>query len=238
MMDADELRSSSPGYLEARPQTGLRAFLTNALGFALDLIYPHRCALCGRVEVSLCLDCHQRLAVLPILPITAELSPLAGLAATMTHSGLLRECVHALKYEQGTALAEPLADRLAQRLTALGWPIDLIVPVPLSAERFAERGFNQSQLLANGLSHKIVIPCMEAALTRTRTTRSQVGLNAAQRQANVAAAFLGDPARLASKTVLVIDDVLTTGATLAACAQAALDAGAATVYGLTLCRAE
>jgi competence protein ComFC len=237
-MNADDLRLSPLRNLEARPQTGLRAFLTNVVGFTLDLLYPPRCALCGRVDIPLCQSCQNQLAALPHIPITAEMAPLAGIAATMTHTGLLRQSVHALKYNQGTVLAEPLGIRLAQRLMELQWPVDLIVPVPLSNERLAERGFNQSQLLANELSRNIVIPCMQAALTRTRTTRSQVGLNAAQRQANVAAAFQGDPARLASKTVLVIDDVLTTGATLAACAQAALDAGAVAVYGLTLCRAE
>ena len=96
------------------------------------------------------------------------------------------------------------------------------------------------------------LPDMISAVDRLRSLVGHIALDvshlvhlcqeksatvAAQRQANVAAAFQGDPARLASKTVLMIDDVLTTGATLAACAQAALDAGAATVYGLTLCQA-
>jgi ComF family protein len=101
----------------------------------------------------------------------------------------------------------------------------------------AERGYNQSQILCAALSEHINIPTAEA-LTRERDTGSQVGLTQAERLTNVESAFRADAAQVAGKQLLIVDDVRTTGATLNACAQAALTAGARAVYALTLNRAE
>jgi ComF family protein len=105
--------------------------------------------------------------------------------------------------------------------------------VPLHCERLAERGYNQAELLARALSQRIHVAVRTDLIRRARHTRAQVGLNAQERAANVQDAFLADPA-CAGMTLLLIDDVYTTGATLTACAIAARDAGAHRVCGLTL----
>jgi ComF family protein len=110
----------------------------------------------------------------------------------------------------------------------------MVVPVPLHMARLAERGYNQAQLVAEYLASHAGLRCEPTALLRQRSTRSQVELGAVERLANLANAFRGDPALLSNQTILLIDDVYTTGATLSNCAQAALDAGAKAVYGLTV----
>jgi ComF family protein len=112
---------------------------------------------------------------------------------------------------------------------------DLIVPVPLHPKRQAERGYNQSALLARELSRQVGLPVAPAELVRTVRTRPQVGLNRDERRANIAGAF-----RCAGKVtdlrIVLVDDVCTTGATLEACAAELRSAGAAHVVGLTVAR--
>jgi predicted amidophosphoribosyltransferase len=134
-------------------------------------------------------------------------------------------------------LGEILARPLIELLKNQDWIIDLIVPVPLGVARLKERGYNQSALLtrpialAQGISHR------PRALTRTRETRSQVGLTFYERRENVAGAFLADSWLVKDCHALVVDDVATSSATLDACAVALIEAGAQKVYGLTLARA-
>jgi ComF family protein len=161
--------------------------------------------------------------------------------AAALHSSPLREAIHAFKYEKPhprPELAAPLARYLVAVFAEPPWnrlaaAIDAVVPVPLHAERLAERGYNQSELLAAAFSLRVGLPCQPGWLARTRATRQQVGLGPAERQTNVAGAFAAAPA-VAGRTLLLVDDVNTTGATLRACAAAAQAAGARTVYGLTL----
>lgn len=154
------------------------------------------------------------------------------------HTPPMREAIHALKYENRPELAEPLARYLvAALLTAPRHPftsaLDVVVPVPLHEVRRRERGYNQSELLARAFCKRSGLPHAPNLLSRERPTASQVGLNALERQANVAEAFVakGD---LAGKQILLVDDVYTTGATMRACAVALQTAGAEAVYGLTL----
>jgi ComF family protein len=159
---------------------------------------------------------------------------LAAIASTGTHTGKLREAVQGLKYDNNRLLSEPLGQRLAVCFAALSWSIDTIVPVPLHTQRLAERGYNQSQVIAEYLAAHTGLPCVPGALRRDKFTRSQVELSATDRLLNLAGAFQGDPTLLAGQTILLIDDVYTTGATLSNCAYAALAAGARAVYGLTV----
>jgi ComF family protein len=114
--------------------------------------------------------------------------------------------------------------------------IHAVVPVPLHPQRSAERGYNQSELLAQVFADRCAIACEPGWIQRTRFTRPQVGLDMTARRHNVTDAFRAAP-QVAGKTILLIDDVFTTGATLQACAEAARDAGARAVYGLTLAAA-
>lgn len=201
----------------------------------VDLLYPPRCAGCGKVDTWWCETCQYRVEQVPPPRDIHPLSPLAGIAATSTHTGPLREAVQALKYENARMLAQrPLGEQLARRLAASDWAIDLLVPVPLHAERLKSRGYNQAQLLGEYVAETTMLPISPAALYRQRYTQSQVELGAQARLANVQDAFVADSAVVSGKTILLIDDVYTTGATLSACAAAALAAGARAVYGLTV----
>jgi predicted amidophosphoribosyltransferase len=110
----------------------------------------------------------------------------------------------------------------------------MVVPVPLHTSRLKERGYNQAHVLGAYVAAQHKIPLVPDAITRWRSTNSQVGLNHDQRQANVAGAFTANSALVTHRTILLIEDVFTTGATLRACAQAALDAGATGAYCLTV----
>lgn len=154
------------------------------------------------------------------------------------HTTPLREAIHALKYDQHPELAKPLARYLVALIQTLPnaasfCAVDGVVPVPLYDARRQARGYNQAELLASAFCHSVQLPLRSAWLARQRATQSQVGLTVAERQQNVQDAFVAAQA-VAGKRLLLIDDVYTTGATMRACAQAALAAGAQTVVGLAL----
>lgn len=222
-----QLNDSQPTEALVRP-----GLLSSTTRFVLDWLFPPRCLGCGRVDTRWCTRCTADIVRLPVQPI-AQTEPLP-IAATGPHTGKLRLAVHALKFDSGVHLAGPLGQRLADRLTATDWPVDLVVGVPLHPQRQAWRGYNQSDLLAEQLATRCDLPASTTALRRERATRAQVGLDRSQRQLNLQAAFVGDPAQLAGRTVLIVDDVWTTGATLAACAAAAYEGGAQAVCGLTV----
>jgi len=122
-------------------------------------------------------------------------------------------------------------------LQKLNWSLDIITSVPLGLARFKERGYNQATLLARPISLYLQIPFSSHILTRTRETRTQVGLTVNERQENMFGAFQAKRVLAQGKNILVVDDVATSGATLNACAKALLDEGASKVYGFSLARA-
>ena len=152
------------------------------------------------------------------------------------YEGQLREALHALKFSGRRALAAPLGDLAAEQcLASLPAGIDALVPVPLARERERERGFNQAALLARRIGRRLAVPTRPRWLSRTRPTRPQSDLSAGERRANVRGAFRAS-GKVAGRHVLVVDDILTTGATVDACAQALRDAGALRVGVLTVAR--
>jgi ComF family protein len=184
------------------------------------------------VDARWCAHCLNELAAVPVDLHHVQLAPLRFLATTGIHEGKLQQAVHALKYEGAAEVIVPLGSRLIAALDSLQWTIDTLVPVPLHTSRQRERGYNQSQQLGGYMAQVLGIPCDPSALLRWRDTPPQVGLNRAQRLANMRGAF--KPLGSLSGSVLLIDDVFTTGATLQACARAAYAAGAGSVYGLTV----
>ncbi|MBV6395492.1 MAG: hypothetical protein HFACDABA_01068 [Anaerolineales bacterium] len=135
------------------------------------------------------------------------------------------------------ALGDALAVHIKRFVDSLGWEFEAIVPVPLGEKRMRERGYNQVALIAKPVSLALDSMYRPAALKRQRDTRSQVGLSAGERRDNVRNAFLADPNFVRGKSVLVMDDVATTGATLTSSAEALLHAGASQVYAITVARA-
>jgi ComF family protein len=126
---------------------------------------------------------------------------------------------------------------LVSAWTAYALPAATVTPVPLSVERQRERGYNQAALLARAFAELAGLPYDPLAARRVRHTETQVRLTAEARRRNVQGAFRGRPERVAGRTIILVDDITTTGATLMACAEALTTAGAAAVWGLTLGRA-
>lgn len=151
----------------------------------------------------------------------------------------MRESIHRFKYRRerarGDYLGSLLAESLRRGLGTEGVTTDLVVPLPLHPRRERERGFNQAAVLATPVARVLGAPVL-AALERTTETRSQVGLGFEARRRNVRQAFRCVAHDLNGLHVLLIDDVVTTGATFEAAARALLGAGAARVDGLALAR--
>lgn len=230
-------RSTQSDFQEARALPGLLAsypLMRNWLRAGIHLVFPPRCAGCGQVDEYWCARCQADIDAIPLDTHIGRLAPLEAVAFTGNHTGKLQEAQWALKYENMPEVAAPLGQRLVKRFLQLDWTIDIIVPVPMHTTRLRERGYNQAQLLGEHAAQALAIPCVAEAIRRLRQTQSQVTLNAQERLANMQDAFEAAPQLVSGQTLLLIDDVYTTGATLAACAQAALDAGASAVYGLTV----
>ena len=165
-----------------------------------------------------------------------------------TYDGRMRDAIHALKYERMRPAARKLGVLLAEAIGQLApeAPAEmLVVPVPLHRTKKSERGFNQARALAHSaigaLAHshpEWKLTLAPSTLMRLRATETQAGLTPSQRRRNVRGAFkVSSPAAVREKHVLLVDDILTTGATARAAAQSLIRAGAASVYVATLARA-
>jgi ComF family protein len=150
---------------------------------------------------------------------------------------VIRDAIHAFKFGGRQALARPLAALLTEGSGRPVLPPDVaaLVPVPLARARRRERGFNQAALLAERLGAALGVPVRARWLARVQATQPQTELGAAERRANVRGAFAADAA-VAGRHVIVVDDVLTTGATAAECARVLRAAGALRVGVLTVAR--
>lgn len=236
------------------PQPGrLKDEIHGLGGRLLDLLFPPRCVNCGALNTPFCARCLALIQLIPPplcprcgrhLDRRADLCPdckahplsIHRIRAVGWHEGALREAVHALKYQHRRELARPLGRLLADYLTRVPVPFDIVTAVPLYPVRELERGYNQAELLARETARLTRTPYLDA-LARTRATQDQVGLDGPARRANVQEAFTVVTLQTAGKRVLVIDDVCTTGATLDSAAMTLLASGAAHVFGLTVTRA-
>jgi ComF family protein len=220
---------------------------------AIDWLYPPYCGGCGQFGSRWCETCQSTLETLPdgICPIcgnphpggttcercTNEPPAFQEMRSAFVFKGSVRKAIHRLKYDRDIGLGEVLSRHLIDLTDQTGWPLDCVTAVPLSNAHLTERGYNQANLLARPLALRRQIPFIPQALKRTRETRTQVGLSAKERDINVRDAFWANANLVKNKTVVVVDDVTTTGSTIRACANALHAAGALSVYGLTLARA-
>ncbi len=222
LLAVDNLLGSS-SLVERMP--GLTAWLK-------DLVFPPTCGGCGRVDYQFCAVCAEKLALLPVEYREHHVETVDAVFATGRHAGILADAIRAFKYAGAPQLAEPLAARLDALLTRQLLSVDVLVPVPLSGQRLVERGYNQSELLAKRLSEARGISCNPSLLRRVRHTEKQAQLSGVERNQNVEGAFAADGAH--GLSVLLIDDVVTTGSTLRECASALRNKGATAVYAIAV----
>ncbi|MBK9709983.1 MAG: ComF family protein [Kouleothrix sp.] len=200
----------------------------------LALLFPDRCAGCRRLGALLCAGCQA--ALLPY-PADGRQPPpgLADVRIAFTYQSPLREAIHELKYRRVRRMARPLGALLAAHVSACPPAVDAVLAIPLHASRLAERGFNQADALAREVAASLRLPVIDQGLVRVRSTEQQARLDARGRAENMRGAFawpIGTP----PPRLLLVDDVYTTGATMGACAEALIDAGATAVHGLALAR--
>ena len=211
----------------------------------LDLLLPAACAGCGRYGATLCGSCVSGLRP-PAAPADRFLAPDPGVVvgdalelavAAFAHEGTLRRALAGLKYGSAARVAGPLAERAAARFGDLAAVAGsaVLVPVPIHPQRLRERGYNQAALLAAGLSRASGLPTADLLVRRRATTR-QHRLDRAARLRNLRDAFAVRPDARAPPVVILVDDILTTSATLEACAAVLSSAGAAHVFGFAVAR--
>lgn len=224
----------------------------NTFWQVIDWVFPPQCVGCGKLGEVLCADCFNSIDFLrtglcqkcgypcgksneckgcgEIHPHFIEQRSLA------VYNGVIEKSVIRLKYKNDLAMGLTYSRSLAALVKDSGWQVDTVVPVPLSKERLKSRGYNQAAVLAYPLALELRIPMNDKSITKIKDTATQVHLGARERQANLAGAYepIGDSLR--DRSVLVVDDVITTGSTINECALAVLKAGAKEVYGISLGR--
>ncbi len=220
-------------------------FIRRATSVALDAALPAVCVGCGHEGPPLCEAClpalDRRLETPGGVPIglPGELpAPLLQLDWCAPFSGTVRAALHAIKYGGEQRLAEPLGAAIARRWRRVGVGADLVTHVPVHATRARARGYDQAALIARAAARHLGLP-YAPLLGRERATIAQFDLDRGDRAANVAGAFVarrGPAADPSGRWVLLVDDVITTGATLAACADALERAGAMGTSAITVAR--
>lgn len=222
--------------------------------FFLEIFFPQKCIVCGREGAWFCQNCEKAILFIksPTCPSCKALTPkgqfcqrcrphtsLTGIMVVAYYETPLKEVIHAYKYKSVEALADPLANLFIHHLQRFAPPSNnlVVVPVPLHPSRLRHRGFNQAELLAQRVAQTFGFDYAPTALVRTRSTLSQVELSSKARFKNVMDAFCcPHPSIVKGKSVLLIDDVCTTGATLEACASELKKAKARQIWGLVLAR--
>lgn len=241
--------------------------LRRLANLGLDLAFPATCAGCQREGEPLCAACRPALDVRLGLPggspigLPAEIPiPLLQLDWCAPFTGTVRTALHDLKYAGERRLANPLGAAVARRWARIGVGADIVVPVPIHADRERRRGYDQAALIAEVAARDLRLPFV-CALERGRATVAQFELGRDDRAANVEGAFRvrgrgtgntggtgpspgpspslnpsPSPNPVRGRWVLLVDDVVTTGSTLAACATALIQAGALAVSGIAVAR--
>ncbi len=209
--------------------------------FFLDQVFPHICLLCNKFmedhSNALCLDCWQNFKPIPQSNRLQNMLVTDGLDAAYSGWYFIQgidDVIHSLKYSDRAKLGLELGHQLGQLISPATFEsVDVLTAVPLHRVKFRDRGYNQAEWISKGVADIWQIPFSKQILKRKRFTISQTTLNQEERKANMADAFrvYGN---VENKSIVIIDDVLTTGSTMSACATSLKKAGAAHVYALTV----
>jgi ComF family protein len=218
---------------------------------ALDLVFPPRCVSCDAFGDFICPRCQADMVPadgsrcltcwMPLNPphscrrCRTHRLALSGVRSAFVYDAAARDAVLAFKFRGLSAIAPAMARSMAACFADWNPPVNALVPVPLAGHRRRLRGYNQSELLAKELSRLTGIPLARRGLARRRSTPPQARLTGEDRRRNVAGAFATGRS-IRDGAVLLIDDVITTGATLDACARVLLIEGVDSVFALTFAR--
>ncbi len=190
----------------------------------LDFAYPPHCAVCAAdIEAAelLCGSCWAEIVPRHLRPHSEDGGHAFEQVVSLgPFTGALQQAIYALKFRNQVRLGRALGERMGQCLAEQLAPLDCLLPVPLHPARQRERGFNQSEEIAAGLGAVLGVPVCHGVVRRQRNTRQQAFLSAEERRANLRGAFAPMAALPASFRIGIVDDVWTTGETMAACAQA------------------
>ena len=218
----------------------------------LDVLFPPFCCNCGVLGYELCPDCFNEITlseqrhICKICGCLTQEADLCNRCSTKKqyfdqlrswgiYDGVLRNAIIRIKFNRGFGLIDNFTQTCADFISKWNIKIDTIIPVPLSKARLKSRGYNQAALLTKPISRLLHHSYRPEGLIRIKDTASQVGLNAQKRVQNVRNAFEGNLIT-ENKSILVIDDIATTGSTLNECAKALRKAGAKEVFCFTLAR--
>lgn len=233
------------------------------IGYALDLIYPSKtiCYSCGKTikgeeKYSLCQNCYKSLSFISDYNCNKCSVPLRMIEdgpycesckntfyyfdkaiAVVSYQEDIKRLIYRFKYSNHTYLATTMAYMMSDKLEVEGFKIDLIIPIPLYKGKQRERGFNQSDLLSKYISEKINIPINTNTLIRSKNTKVMHKLSKRERQENVKDAFkVVDKWVIKDKSILLVDDIFTTGSTVNICSKLLTESGAKSIIVLTFAR--
>ena len=217
------------------------------------MLFPPVCGGCGKAGFRWCPDCQGRVPhiVEPFcekcgIPVRklglcekCQTNPPAYrlMRSWAVFDSPIQNALHTLKYRRNIGLGDLIGCQMVDFVLSLKWNIDAIIPAPLGRQRLKERGYNQVGLVAQPLAYELGLEYAPEALWKARETRSQVGLTISQRRENVSQAYQANPSVVKRKSILLMDDVATTGSTISACTDALRSAGAQEIYALTIARA-
>lgn len=218
----------------------------------IDLVYPPECIGCGKIGFRCCPDCWDKRILYdqnicqtcgkPLHQASicknciSESFPLEKIRSVGEYEGVLHDFILGLKYHRNIGLAELILPDLTRTLANSHFNFEMLIPVPLNKTRQRERGYNQVAVWGRLLSNTIGIPMDSSAIIRERNTVSQVTLPAEKRAENVSGAFSAKSDIVNGKNILLLDDVITTGATLIECAKVLKNAGVKQISALTIAR--
>jgi len=254
---------SSPIYLLSMSLPKLLYSFLELKDDILDFVYPQHCAICkkhlNREEKDVCEACWNSLVTLPdpFCPYCRSFYEpgdtkcgfcqsvgkiIEDHKITLVRSlgrfdDYYKELIHRFKYGKKIPLGKRLGQRLGETINDDSYFLEchFLIPVPLHKSRYRERGFNQSEIIAEEISKITNVPVLKNALKRKKNTKDQTNLSPQQREENVSGAFVvTQPEMVNDKRIILVDDVITTGATMNECAQMLKQAGAEKIIGMTI----